>query len=204
MHNIHLTETSKNTAPKGALIALTEKGTNSGMYFGKAGIGAECNCKYFDCGLSDLRNSSLAVCKGGGMTAACIINYIICTRNSHFLQEKSRIGYRKTRSAASWPANHRPAPDEYLPSNNSSKTDFSVLRKGGIMTGFYWEWGRFPILTRCIRNKQLLEETLKSYYAIKLLRWSVLEILIPKAFGTPGSPLRPRYYTRAPLWSLLL
>jgi hypothetical protein len=31
------------------------------MYYGKAGIGAECNCKCFDCGISDLRNSSLAV-----------------------------------------------------------------------------------------------------------------------------------------------
>jgi|GEM_PF-2903123 len=38
----------------------------SGMYYyGKAGIGAECNCKYFDCGLSDLLKSSLAVYNGG-------------------------------------------------------------------------------------------------------------------------------------------
>ena len=116
------------------------------MYYGKDGIGAECNCKYFDCGLSDRRKSSLAICKGDGMTAACIINYIICTRNSHFLQEKSRIGYRKTRSAAAWPADYREAPAVYFPTINSRKTRFSVYYIGEIMTGFYWECGWFPIL----------------------------------------------------------
>lgn len=99
---------------------------------------------------------------------------------------------------------HRATPPEYYPTDNTRNTGFYETCEGGIMTGFYWECGLFPILMRCIRNKQLLEETLKSYYAIKLLRWSVLEILIPKAFGTPVSPLRPRYYTRALLWSLLL
>jgi len=64
------------------------------MYDGNAGIGAECNCKYLDCGVSDQRNSLLAVCKGGGgMTAACIMNHFICTRISPYLQVKPRIGY---------------------------------------------------------------------------------------------------------------
>jgi hypothetical protein len=65
------------------------------MYFGKADIGAECNGKYCDCSLSDLRNSLLAVCKGAGveMTEASIVNHIICTIKTLYLQEKSRFGY---------------------------------------------------------------------------------------------------------------
>ena len=131
------------------------------MYYGKAGIGAECNCKYFDCGLSDRRNSSLAVCKGGGMTAACIINYIICTRNSHFLQEKSRIGYQITIATAGWGSDHCEASAENYPANNLGETGFSVYCEGGIMTGFYWECGLFSILmndtSKCFRKKDLRE-----------------------------------------------
>lgn len=65
------------------------------MYYGEAGIGTGCNCKYVYGGLSDLRNSLLAVCKGAGvkMTEASIVNHIICTRNPLCLQEKSRFGY---------------------------------------------------------------------------------------------------------------
>ena len=65
------------------------------MYFSKADIGAACNCKYVYGGLSDLRKSSLAVCKGAGveMTDASIVNHIICTIKTLYLQEKSRFGY---------------------------------------------------------------------------------------------------------------
>ncbi len=38
---------------------------------------------------------------------------------------------------------------------------------------------------RCVSPDMYEREPIKSYYASKLLRWSVLEILIPKAFGTP-------------------
>ncbi len=65
------------------------------MYFGKDCIGTGCNCKYVYSGLSDLRKSSLAVCKGAGveMTEASIVNHIICTIKTLYLQEKSRFGY---------------------------------------------------------------------------------------------------------------
>jgi hypothetical protein len=44
--------------------------------------------------LSDLRSSLLAVFNSGGRkTAACIFNYLICTTNSPYLQEISRLGY---------------------------------------------------------------------------------------------------------------
>lgn len=65
------------------------------MYFGKACIGTGCNCKYVYSGLSDLRNSLLAVCKGAEveMTEASIVNHIICTTKTLYLQENSRFGY---------------------------------------------------------------------------------------------------------------
>lgn len=42
-----------------------------------------------------VRNSLLAVCKGAGveMTEASIVNHIICTTNTLYLQENSRFGY---------------------------------------------------------------------------------------------------------------
>jgi len=80
------------------------------------------------------------------MTAACIINHFICTRNSHFLQEKSRIGYQITIARQ---AEHRiillTRQSITLPVTPAKQAD-AYYRKGGIMTGFYWECGRFPIL----------------------------------------------------------
>jgi len=65
MHNMLIADKSKNTA---------SKSTTSGMYFGKVGIGAEYNCKYFDGGLSDRRKSSLTVCKKGWWDDGCLHN----------------------------------------------------------------------------------------------------------------------------------
>jgi hypothetical protein len=93
-HNILATETSKNTAPKGALIALKKvqiQECTTVRLVSKLSVTAITSTAAYRIGVN--RRWPSAKAWGGGMTAACIINHFICTRISPFLQEKSRFGY---------------------------------------------------------------------------------------------------------------